>query len=324
MAFKLIKEAQARASLDPTQLKILETFKKELGVDSITGLMENTYRPTQEDYKKWLDVVLGYAKDSGLNINKKGDFLDIAGAVLENDPLEPPYSMHEAIMNKLWLDFRASKHSAKIEKVARAQEEEERIAQSVQSFAEPQEDDEYDEYADSEIRDMGSSADDASQDEVAWWHEDMPDQEGDDQFDAEGNMDPNGEFDVGGKFDAERGAGKRDMARDMEQELAFSDEESGGEGTEASGVAAKPKKKMNMLQTMLSMPKTSINQSLKGVETEGSAAWRQHQLPKNPHPDGSMAYKAWDRGMKKAMKDFMGINDKPVQPVKKKKKPAGK
>jgi hypothetical protein len=355
MTLKLLREVQLKTTLAPEERKILETLKAAVGAESIVSLVETAFRPTDADYAKWLDVIRGYANDAGLNINKRSDFMDIAGAVLEAAPEDIPYTMHSPIMSKLWLRFKASRDDAKIEKQARAQEEEERVTQAINCMMEPVEDNEedYDSYADTEARDMRSSADDpeASGTE-AWWHDDSSmtdgdeyaddsitsggpdmgddpmgsDDEGDfgqdDRYDERGNVDPNGMYDAGGHYvggDAmeDRRDHERDRTRDDTAVRSFENEEAGATGTEA---AASVPKKMNVLQTMLAMPKKSINQTLKKVEDEGSVAWKQHSLPKNPHPEDSMAYKAWERGMKKAMKTAMGLDEKPAPAPKKKKK----
>jgi hypothetical protein len=346
MALSLLRDIHVKTTLAPKERELLETLQTAVGAKSLSSLVEQVYRPTDADYSKWLDVIRGYAKDGGMNINKKTDFLDIAGAVLENDPLNPPYSMHSAIMNKLWLNFKASRSDAKIEKAAAAQEEEERLSQAANMMidAEEEEGPEYDSYVDSEVRDMRASADDEASGTDAWWHDETsmsdPDEYADDsitsggpdmgddpsvdddRFDADGNVSSNGEFDaggapIGGDVRGDRMDYERRSRRDDAMTRSFENEEAGGDAVEAAGVAAAPKK-MNMLQTMLSMPKKSINSKLKDFESEGTAAWTQHSMPKNPHPEDSMAYKAWERGMKKAMKSALGLDEKPAPAPKKK------
>ncbi|PPD55470.1 MAG: hypothetical protein CTY12_00410, partial [Methylotenera sp.] len=50
----------------------------------------------------------------------------------------------------------------------------------------------------------------------------------------------------------------------------------------------------------------NIQKLQKKMEDDGANAWTTHhaKMPKNPHPKGSLAYKAWQRGMEKAAKDI--------------------
>lgn len=78
-----------------------------------------------------------------------------------------------------------------------------------------------------------------------------------------------------------------------------------------TGDSVKPKTPKTFLQQMLSGPRDNLNQALKDVEAEGESAWKAHQMPDNPHPKKSMAHKAWERGMKKAVKGHFGFDEKP-------------
>lgn len=72
------------------------------------------------------------------------------------------------------------------------------------------------------------------------------------------------------------------------------------------------------LKDILKAPKNTISQALKSVEKEGEKIARLMNMPRNPHPAKSMAFKAWDKGFKNAVKSTMGFFDKPI-PVKGKK-----
>lgn len=342
MTFRLIKEAQLKSTLSSDDIRMLEVVKTALGKDSISAVVENAYMPTPEEYANWLEVIRGYAQDTGKNINKKGEFFDIAGAVLDNVD-EMPHSMQYPVMKKLWLDFQAQKHIKKIAGVAQAAEDEERVAQAARTMVDPGADEFGDEpvddlggedgadmvadgevgfddqldgttdeeaFQDSAERDMMSDADSADGEE-AWWHDDEDDSDpaAFPKFAARNREDrPN-----------DLATMPEDDTFDPEDELA-GDEEFGDDpraAFENEEKTAAPKK-MSVLQQMLTLPKTSINTLVKDVESEGAHAWKQHMLPQNPHPKGSMAFKAWERGMTKAMKDHLGVNKEPAKPVKKK------
>lgn len=71
------------------------------------------------------------------------------------------------------------------------------------------------------------------------------------------------------------------------------------------------------LKSMLTAPRETINKAVKDVEVDGARAFHGMKLPNNPHPDNSMANKAWARGFKNAAKDGFGFADKPTTQPKK-------
>lgn len=133
MSLKLIKEAQLNSTISAERKAVLEVLKDVVGVKSLSELME-AFRPSGEDYTKWLEVIAGYAEEEGVPINTKGSFADVASAVLDNDPANPPEEMRAAIINKLWNDHKGAKHTNKVEKIAKAQEDEEAVRNAARSM----------------------------------------------------------------------------------------------------------------------------------------------------------------------------------------------
>jgi hypothetical protein len=251
MSFKLIKEAHTISKIAPEQLGVFEELKTVLGKDSITAVLES-FTPADADYAKWLEVIIGYAQDAGTPLKSKADFQDIAFAVLENDPIPVPFEMQEAIVNRLWLNFKATKHDAKIQKIAAARvgtEEEERATTA----------------------------------EICPPH-------------------------------CKEFMGDEDQVDDEVIALAK-------KATEEEEKAEKVEKKdeIDPLTHAITRPRDEVSQALKDIETEGGAAWKAMQLPQNPHPKKSMAYKAWEKGMKGAIKDHFGF-ERPTQSTSKQKK----
>lgn len=323
MTLRLIREAQVKSNLSSEKLRMLEVVKSALGKDSIVAVMENAYVPTPEEYAQWLDVIQGYATDSGVSLRRKNDFFDVAGAVLDNVD-ELPHSMHYDVMKKLWLDYQGQKHLKKIAGVAQAAEEEERVAKAARTMA-GCEDEEFEDqldgttddeaFQDSVERDTLPNAD--STEEQAWWH--------DDEDDTDENAFPQfAERKYGDRPNELAGTPEDDQyTPDADDEDAFNanDDTDHRAAFENEEKTNKPRKQMSVLQQMLTLPKNSINSLVKDVESEGAAAWNQHVLPQNPHPKGSMAHKAWERGMTKAMKDHVGGGKEPTKsPTKKKTK----
>lgn len=95
--------------------------------------------------------------------------------------------------------------------------------------------------------------------------------------------------------------GQREMARVTRG--ATDEEEMSGSSTRLS------------LKDVLRSPKTHINAALKKVEDDGAHAFHAITMPKNPHPDKSLAHRAWAKGFKTTAKDIMGFHEKPA-PVK--------
>jgi hypothetical protein len=325
---------------------MLEVVKSALGKDSIAAVMENAYTPSPEEYTQWLDVIQGYARDTGRNINKKGDFFDVAGAVLDNVD-EMPHSMQYPVMKKLWLNSQAQKHDKKIAGIAQAAEEEERVACAARTMV-GMEDEEFGDEGLGAGDDLGVDEEDPEADMVADGSVDFDDQ-------LDGNTDDEAFADSAARDSMSADDGDGDVpwwdAEDDTDEAAFPkhaarnaedrpDDLAGMPEDDTFDPAARdyndsfstrpppsfeneektaPKKQMSVLQQMLTLPKNSINTLVRDVESEGAAAWKQHAKPQNPHPTGSMAFKAWERGMTKAMKEQLGLNKEPTKPAPKKK-----
>ncbi|MCK9369694.1 hypothetical protein M0R04_07280 [Candidatus Dojkabacteria bacterium] len=127
MSFNLLKEALLQIKLSDKQNTTISILESVVDTKTARRIVES-YQVSEPDYKKWLDVICGYAKDEGLKISSKNVFADTAGAVLENDPAPIDQDMQEAIINVLWAKYKAQKQHSKVERVARAQEEEEQLS----------------------------------------------------------------------------------------------------------------------------------------------------------------------------------------------------
>lgn len=68
----------------------------------------------------------------------------------------------------------------------------------------------------------------------------------------------------------------------------------------------------NFFRKAITSPRDMLSQAVKDVEEEGASAWKGLQLPKNPHPKKTQAFKAWEKGLKNAAKDALGLKDKPA------------
>lgn len=73
----------------------------------------------------------------------------------------------------------------------------------------------------------------------------------------------------------------------------------------------------SILRQVVSSPTNVVADVVKQIEQEGNAAWASVTLPKNPHPVGSAAYKAWIKGLVNGAKATLGIQDKPAATKKK-------
>lgn len=335
--FRLLKEAQIVSKLDQSELKVLEAARAALGKASIADLVES-FNPSNEDYVEWLRVIAEEGAARGVTLTRKSDFMDLAFEVLENDPMAPPYEMQEMIVNKLWNDYKAARYGARIEKVARAQEEEEAL-RAADEFANSEAEDDVDaitpDQVDLQLSDDAADefADEFSGDDVG------------DSIDADDV--PSGaevEFDDAPPADIpNKGSSEVTLSDDDIEAIAArivdqlrSDEEAIGASPKVVStppvkqeVVSKPpvakeeeekgKPKKTNLHQMLSGPRSTITQAQKEIEADGENAWKAHQLPSNPHPKKSIAYAAWERGMKRAVRAHFGLDDKPaVQPKRKK------
>ncbi len=76
----------------------------------------------------------------------------------------------------------------------------------------------------------------------------------------------------------------------------------------------------SILKSVISKPRNTLNRALKSVEDEGADAFGHLKLPQNPHPENSLAQKAWAKGFKNAVRGAFGFDVKPIEPARKKKK----
>lgn len=134
MKLNLIKSAVFESSTAKQHdSQIVKTIVRELGKQSAYRIFE-AYDIKPDDYSKWLDVIIGYASDEGIKLNNKSSFFDVAFAVLENDPANIDYSLQEAIVNKLWIDYKASKQQSKIDKLHKVAREEEQLSYAIRKM----------------------------------------------------------------------------------------------------------------------------------------------------------------------------------------------
>lgn len=312
--FRLFKEAQLASKLDATELKILETARIALGKESIADLVES-FNPDPEQYQNWLRVAAEVAAENGRHWSKREFIEFMLVDVFEHDPIAPPYEMQEVVAEKLWRDYQSARQGARIDKVARAQEEEEAL-RAADEFANSEADSEED------FPQGGDSVGDAFEPEYS---DDisMTDVPAGAEVEFELPPEDEGEGEVTLSDDDIEAIAARIVSQLKSDEESFGDDEEVEPEVVAPVIAreeeenSKPKK--TNLQQMLSGPRSTITQAQKEIEAEGEAAWKAHQLPTNPHPKKSIAYGAWERGMKRAVKTHFGIDDKPVVQPKKKK-----
>jgi hypothetical protein len=76
----------------------------------------------------------------------------------------------------------------------------------------------------------------------------------------------------------------------------------------------------SIFKSVISKPRDTLNQALKSVEDEGASAFDNLKMPGNPHPNDSLAQKAWAKGFKNAVRNAFGFEVKPAMPAKKRKR----
>ena len=132
MKLDLIKSAVFESAISKHEEKSnIKEMADMIGMDAAKYIFE-AYQASPEDYNKWLDVIIGYAQDEGIKINKKTNFQEVAFAVLENDPAGSFDSdLQDAIVNKLWMDYKAHCQQTKIDKLNRVAQEEEQLAYAI-------------------------------------------------------------------------------------------------------------------------------------------------------------------------------------------------
>lgn len=143
MSLSLFQQVvKANSHVSESRSKMVETVSTILGKKSAKKIFES-YQVSQDDYSKWLEVVLGYAADEGINIKNKGNFFEVAFSVLENDPVGIDYELQETIANKLWVDYKAHQQHQKVSKVVQAKEEEEQLKYAIKKMKKGIEDEEF-------------------------------------------------------------------------------------------------------------------------------------------------------------------------------------
>jgi hypothetical protein len=424
MSLKLIREAHLASTLSTAELKALSIIKDATGAASLADLLKESFAPAPDDFDAWMRVVVGEAQDRGINLNKKAEFTQLVMDVLEQDPANPPLDMQEAIAAKLWQDYKGAKNEVRINKMAAAKEEEEKVVNarnqiaaryaqgpttSTQDILSSGEEEEDSGFAQALNGAIGTEEEEAQREEGSKW------------YDFEGNQDPNGTYDANGKFFPERSAvfrklgikvdpteeeedgmsflkdvlkdrpdtgavGKGSFSSHLRGEDEDMDEYEDGDATfddadyysaddedvftsddsececpcadgesdldaesldddmgppeeelddesmddvDADVSREKPAKSYDEEEAVKSFfrqaataPRNMMSAAIKDIEGEGKSAWTSSNVPKNPHPQKSAAYRAWQRGMLAAAKDALGIVDKPkdakAKPKKKK------
>lgn len=127
MLLNLIKNAVNESKYSSHKKKTISTITEAVGSAEIARRIVEAYQVGPSDYNKWLDVILGYARENGYNLSRKATFQDVAYGVLENDPAPIDIDMQDAIVNTLWANFKAQQQQSKVDKVHRAKEEEEQL-----------------------------------------------------------------------------------------------------------------------------------------------------------------------------------------------------
>lgn len=400
MSLKLIREAQLRMTLSEAEIKALSVIKDAVGATSIVDVVKESFTPSADDYDAWMRVVVGEAQDRGINLNKRSEFMQLVMDILENDPAMPPLEMQEAIAQKLWQDYKAAKDEVRINKIAQAKEEEEKVEAARKQIA--------DRYSNGPANVPVTA--NAGEDEESGFAQAMKTSIGmeDEQewFDLRGVPNPTGAYDAAGNyyrerdnnFEDEEPSFVRDAIKDSTSALKGSflshlrgeDDPSAGDETDVEiefgpdgveGVAddevftsdddececpcaddaegdadideldtdvnagddemgppedelddetmddidadvTRTKEKVydeeeavkSFFRQAATAPRDLMNQAVKDIEAEGKAAWKSANVPKNPHPQKSQAYRAWQKGMTAAAKEALGIADKPANP----------
>ncbi|PPD54366.1 MAG: hypothetical protein CTY12_03480, partial [Methylotenera sp.] len=134
MSFSLIKQALTESKFSPTTRQKIDVLTQQLGKEKAMRIVES-FEITPDDYETWLNVILGYAEEEGINISRKGDFMEVAGAVLENDPVPMDIEMQGAVIKTLWNNYKAQQSHSKVQRAVRAKEEEEQLKYALKKFS---------------------------------------------------------------------------------------------------------------------------------------------------------------------------------------------
>lgn len=308
MELKMIKELQLASTLSPEEHKVLQAASDVLTNGSIASLLEGM-APTHDQYALWLSVIVDEAVDLGVNLNIKSKFLDLAAEVISNDPEPPDEDMVEMIVNKLWKDYQSAKQGTRIEKLVKAQENEEQLQAASDLAQSPASDMDSQHSDDIAIDDIPAGSEiEISPDECNSGGEDGDRVLSDADIDAivkrvlaavENNDDVSLDKEVGGDTSG----------------LSVEHDENEEQGTKATGImhstTGSEVTGQTLMQRMLSGPRSSISQAQKSIEQDGETAWKTIKMPENPHPQKSIANSAWDRGFKRAAKKHFGLDETP-------------
>lgn len=133
MSLSLLKNAVFESRFTATQKQTIKQLQDTIGIETTRRIVES-FDITPDDYDNWLRVIRGVAQDKGMNINTRRDFMDVAFAVLENDPANLPYDVQTTVAQSLWAKQKAEKSHKQVEKAVRAKEEEEQLKFALKKF----------------------------------------------------------------------------------------------------------------------------------------------------------------------------------------------
>lgn len=187
MKLELLKNASIKAKqIDGYKQDILESVTQILGVNKANKICES-FDVQSDDYDKWLEVIRGYSQDQGINISKKTQFQDVAFAVLDNDPKMLDDSIKEAIVDTLWARQKVDKSHSRVERAARAREEEEQLKYALRKMSGREDEEQF----------LSGAGQEYEEDDFDTDFDEDPDQY-DRRFSDEDDFD---EFDDGDEFD---------------------------------------------------------------------------------------------------------------------------
>jgi hypothetical protein len=333
MSLKLIREANVLSTLDAPTLAAFKEIQKATGKATIAEIAVQQFKP---NYRQLLSTVVGYAKDGNMKLNKN-TFYDIAGATLENaDPVVYPVEMHAVVLDKLWADYNSSKRHQKVMKLAKSREEEEFDSvddiDDINDLGDTHEpghrregdDDSYDAAGKFGIadRDEDEHEHDVTCPECGCKFEpEEADDEGDDELpDPEDDEHRDPEDELGSRVGGAERLGKFGKGPDGghvgDEPLNYQEEETVRPTHRRGPMTARVGEEVNnpeaIMRQVLTAPKEHMNNALKDIEADGTAAWTAHKLPQNPHAKGSLAFRKWNSGLKKAVKTHFGLDVAPV------------
>jgi hypothetical protein len=177
MNLKLLKSVVFETSTATHHDKrIINAVVKKLGYTAAHRIFE-VYDIQPTDYTKWLDVIIGYAKDEGIKLTNKSTFFDVALAVLGNDPANIDHNLQEAIVNKLWIDYKSTNQQTKIDKLHKVAREEEQLSYAINRIRgkRPTEDEQF----------LSGAGMDEEEYHTDWGIDTDEDEDEDDQYDDE-------------------------------------------------------------------------------------------------------------------------------------------